>query len=219
MTTKEDHVTGQVTDEQLAQIEADMTIRERISGRQSFAENLAVIHGERSGTSIGDADRRLLAAVPLLVRALRDERDEIAAAYATDRLPAAQLALAMLKAFRSAENYVESVVHMLPDDEVVTVTVRREGKPTPQDRCEAAEAERDSLRAEMDELRANRDALATARRGLSDRVEVAEARLTLARNALIATGYFTAADVGDDIAPRITELFAALAAPTGQEAD
>lgn len=34
----------------------------------------------------------------------------------------------------------------------------------------------------------------------------AEARLELARQALIGTGYFTADQVGDDIAPRITEL-------------
>ena len=48
--------------------------------------------------------------------------------------------------------------------------------------------------------------------------EALSVRLTLARNALIATGYFTADQVGDDVAPRITEMFAALAAPTGQEA-
>lgn len=43
-----------------------------------------------------------------------------------------------------------------------------------------------------------------------DRMEahilVAEQRLTAARDALVATGYFTAEQVGDDIAPRITEM-------------
>lgn len=34
----------------------------------------------------------------------------------------------------------------------------------------------------------------------------AEARLKLAREALVATGYFTPDQVGDDIAPRITEM-------------
>ena len=35
-------------------------------------------------------------------------------------------------------------------------------------------------------------------------------RLDLACRALIATGYFTEDEVGDDIAPRITELHSAL---------
>lgn len=36
----------------------------------------------------------------------------------------------------------------------------------------------------------------------------AEERLDLARRALVATGYFTADEVGRDVAPRITELWA-----------
>lgn len=39
-------------------------------------------------------------------------------------------------------------------------------------------------------------------------LRTAEARLEQARKALIGTGYFTAAEVGDDVAPRITELAA-----------
>lgn len=39
-------------------------------------------------------------------------------------------------------------------------------------------------------------------------------RLDLARRALVGTGYFTEAEVGDDIAPRITELAAALSHDT-----
>lgn len=39
---------------------------------------------------------------------------------------------------------------------------------------------------------------------------VADERLRLARNALVATGYFTADQVGDDVAPRITEMASAL---------
>ena len=35
-------------------------------------------------------------------------------------------------------------------------------------------------------------------------------RLKLARHALLATGYFTPAEVGPDVAPRITELWIAL---------
>jgi hypothetical protein len=37
-----------------------------------------------------------------------------------------------------------------------------------------------------------------------------DARLTLAKEALLATGYFTVDQLGDDIAPRITELHEAL---------
>lgn len=43
------------------------------------------------------------------------------------------------------------------------------------------------------------------------RVETAEARIDRARRALIGTGYFTPSQVGDDIAPRITELWSAMA--------
>lgn len=39
-----------------------------------------------------------------------------------------------------------------------------------------------------------------------DRLRTAETRLELARQALIRTGYFTADQVGDDVAPRITEI-------------
>jgi hypothetical protein len=39
-----------------------------------------------------------------------------------------------------------------------------------------------------------------------------EERLRLARSALVGTGYFTADEVGPDVAPRITELHAALTA-------
>ncbi|HEY9367547.1 hypothetical protein [Streptomyces sp.] len=46
------------------------------------------------------------------------------------------------------------------------------------------------------------------------RAEQAEARLEAARQALIRDGYFTAEQVGDDIAPRITERLAALDHPT-----
>lgn len=42
------------------------------------------------------------------------------------------------------------------------------------------------------------------------RLSIAEERLQLARRALIQTGYFTAEQVGDDIAPRITELYSAI---------
>ena len=38
----------------------------------------------------------------------------------------------------------------------------------------------------------------------------AEDRLALARHALLADGYFTEDQVGDDVAPRITERLAAL---------
>lgn len=44
------------------------------------------------------------------------------------------------------------------------------------------------------------------RRGITTRLWLAEERLRLAREALIATGYFTADQVGDDVAPRIIEL-------------
>lgn len=43
------------------------------------------------------------------------------------------------------------------------------------------------------------------------RMRQAEERLQLARWALIQTGYFTPDQVGDDVAPRITEMFSALA--------
>lgn len=39
---------------------------------------------------------------------------------------------------------------------------------------------------------------------------VARERLLLARHALVATGYFTEEQVGEDVAPRITELFGAV---------
>ena len=38
---------------------------------------------------------------------------------------------------------------------------------------------------------------------------VAEERLELARRALVQTGYFRTDEVGPDVAPRITELWAA----------
>lgn len=50
--------------------------------------------------------------------------------------------------------------------------------------------------------------LETARESLG----TAEERLSLARGALVRTGYFTAAEVGDDVAPRISELNSAWAA-------
>lgn len=53
--------------------------------------------------------------------------------------------------------------------------------------------------------RVNADALA-------DLLDVAETRLDQARRALLADGYFTPEQVGDDIAPRILERFAAFAA-------
>lgn len=43
--------------------------------------------------------------------------------------------------------------------------------------------------------------------GLMARLATAEQRIELAQRALIATGYFTAEQVGEDIAPRITELW------------
>jgi hypothetical protein len=43
----------------------------------------------------------------------------------------------------------------------------------------------------------------------AEAVSVAERRVSLAREALIGTGYFTPDQVGDDIAPRITELWSA----------
>ncbi len=46
--------------------------------------------------------------------------------------------------------------------------------------------------------------------GPPDRVTLAEERLRRAREALIGTGYFTPDQVGEDIAPRITELYSAL---------
>lgn len=53
------------------------------------------------------------------------------------------------------------------------------------------------------------------------RLWLAEERLRRAREALVATGYFTADQVGDDVAPRITEMFSALSveqalAPTSE---
>lgn len=39
-----------------------------------------------------------------------------------------------------------------------------------------------------------------------ERANLAESRLRLARNALVATGYFSEEQVGDDVAPRIIEL-------------
>jgi hypothetical protein len=44
---------------------------------------------------------------------------------------------------------------------------------------------------------------------MDDVTTVAEERLRLAREALLADGYFTPDQVGDDIAPRITERLAA----------
>ena len=45
-------------------------------------------------------------------------------------------------------------------------------------------------------------------------LEAAEERLELAKQALVGTGHFTADEVGDDVAPRITELWSTrLAAP------
>lgn len=40
----------------------------------------------------------------------------------------------------------------------------------------------------------------------ADQLWVAEERLRRSREALVATGYFTPDQVGDDVAPRITEL-------------
>ncbi len=40
-------------------------------------------------------------------------------------------------------------------------------------------------------------------------LETAEERLELARQALVSTGHFSADEVGDDVAPRITELWSA----------
>lgn len=40
--------------------------------------------------------------------------------------------------------------------------------------------------------------------------DVLQTRLDLAKQALIGTGYFKPEEVGDDIAPRITELWSAL---------
>lgn len=56
---------------------------------------------------------------------------------------------------------------------------------------------------------ANASWLATYER-MSAHILAIEERLILAREALVATGYFTAKQVGDDIAPRITELWIAL---------
>lgn len=43
--------------------------------------------------------------------------------------------------------------------------------------------------------------------------DTAQERLALARHALVATGYFTEAEVGPDVAPRITELWAHVTTP------
>jgi hypothetical protein len=48
-----------------------------------------------------------------------------------------------------------------------------------------------------------------SRRTLGNQLAIAEQRLHLARQALTATGYFTPDQIGDDIAPRITELHTA----------
>lgn len=45
---------------------------------------------------------------------------------------------------------------------------------------------------------------------LEDHLELAEKRLQLAQDALVKTGYYRAGEVGDDIAARITELWAAV---------
>ena len=45
-----------------------------------------------------------------------------------------------------------------------------------------------------------------ARVAAEQRAELAEERLALARHALLKDGYFTADEIGDDIAPRVTEV-------------
>ena len=57
-----------------------------------------------------------------------------------------------------------------------------------------------------DALAAYLDAVAKERR----RRQNAEERIALARHALLADGYFTEDQVGDDIAPRIIERLAAM---------
>lgn len=165
----------QLTDEQLAEWERE-------------ADGL--VTGLRAGRVDG-----LLTAVPLLVRALREARDE-------NR----QLRSAIEDESARVDSYQERCGELTQELDDLTGRFRESPHLAPKyyARAKTAETERDALRDENERLHLDREALSV--------------RLTLARNALIATGYFTADQVGDDVAPRITEMFAALAAPTGQEA-
>lgn len=64
--------------------------------------------------------------------------------------------------------------------------------------------ELETVRAERDEWRRVAGEQTRMERA---RAENAETRLALAREALVMTGYFTPEQVGDDVAPRILELF------------